>query len=345
MNLEAEQTTAVAEAGQVLQQVAEHLLLGRCLAVAAESGIADLLAEGPRTADELARMTGMHGETLLRMLALLASHGFFVRQGGEHFALNARAATLRADVPGSLRDRLRLPLQDLLWRTYEKLPEMIRTGQPAFECAFGASLFHYLSEHAALNEIFDRAMACVSQDEDAAIAALCPVPPGARITDVGGGRGGLLAAILERHPTTTGVLFDQPQVVYSPAALQVPHLVGRWQCVGGDFFAAVPPGSDLYLLKRVVHDWDDARAVLILRNCRLAMTGANRLLIIEALLGSGCAPDPVVAMDVNIMALTGGRERSAAQFRALCRSAGLEVAHIVTTGRPGMPALIEARPI
>jgi hypothetical protein len=342
---EAQWLAGTAEAERILQSTATHLLLARCLAMVAEAGIADLLAAGPRTATELAARSGLNADALGRVLRFLASQGFFAGDEDQHFRLTPLAEALRADVPGSLRERLRLPLQDLVWRTYQELPHALFTGEPAFDHAFGEPFFSYLAGHPDLNAIFDRAMARVSALENEGVAAAYPFAIGARVVDVGGGQGGLLAAVLERHPGVRGVLFDQPNVVAAPLELEVSNLTGRWECIGGDFFESVPPGADVYLLKRILHDWEDARAIRILANCRAAMTAHARLLIVEAIANPSRSPDPVAQLDVNIMALTAGRERSEPEFRRLCGSAGLAVTRIVRLSAPAVVAIIEVRTV
>ncbi len=329
------------ELGAFLQQLNAHTLLLRCLGALAEQGIADRLVPGPRTAAELAAGAGLHEETLYRVLRFAAAHGVFREDEAGRFHLTRRAEGLRVGVSGSVRDRLRRPWQDLIWHTYERVPDMLRTGDPAFELAHGRAFFDFLAGQPELGSAFDRTMARVSQDENPVIAASYPFERYPWVVDVGGGQGGLLAAVLECHATVHGVLLDQPQVVAAPEALADPRFAGRWEAVAGDFFRSVPPGGDLYLLKRILHDWDDTDALAVLEACREALRGEARLLVIDAVMKAGNEPDPNKFLDVNIMALTGGRERTGEEFRTLAGEAGLSLLGITPLPAPATLSLIE----
>ena len=325
-----------------LQELNTHTLVLRCLGAVAEQRIADRLAPGPKTAAELATGAGLHEETLYRILRFLASFGFFGEDEQGRFHLLPRGQVLRVGVPGSVRDRLRRPWQEMLWRSYERIPEMLRTGDTAFDLAHGRSLFEYLAQHPDLNTVFDRTMARLSQIENPVIAASYPFDRFDWVVDVGGGQGGLLAAVLERYPRVRGVLFEQPQVVSAPEQLADARFEGRWDAVAGDFFKTIPPGGDLYVLKRILHDWDDDRVVMILHACRDALRDKARLLIIDAVMKPGNEPDPNKFMDVNIMTLTAGRERTESEFRRLCSAAGLQLHKVIPLPAPATLSIIEA---
>jgi len=334
---------AAAEANALLSQLNSHAALLRLLAVLAEHGVADLLAAGPRTANELAVAARLHADALHRVLRFVASFGFFAETPDGRFELTPLAATLRSDVPGSIRDRLRLPWQDLLWRSYQQLPETLASGRNAFELAHGRPMFEYLADHPEINATFDRSMARVSQLENPLVARAWPFGAHGLVVDVAGGQGGLLAAVLREHPGVRGLLFDQPQVAAAPAALGDPQLAGRWQARGGDFFAQVPAGGDVYLLKRVLHDWDDERALAILRSCRAALSPTARLLVVDAVITAGNSPDPNKFLDINMLTLNSGRERSATELRALCEAAGLVVERLQPLPAPATLSVLEAR--
>ncbi len=331
-----------AETAFFLQELYGHVLLVRCLVTVAEQGIADRLGPGPKTAAELAAGAGLHQETLYRVLRFLASFGFFIEDDAGRFQLTPRGEFLRNNVPGSVRDRLRRPWQDLLWRTYERLPEMLRTGATAFDQAHGQSFFEYLASHPDINTIYNRSTARLSQIENPVIAASYPFGDFPYVVDVGGGHGGLLAAVLDRHAQVYGVLFDLPQVVASADALAAERHSGRWEGIGGDFLRTIPPGGSLYVLKRIVHDWDDDRVLALLTSCREALRGTARVLVIDAVMEPGNAPDPNKYMDVNIMALTGGRERTEAEFRRLFAAAGLSLLRVLPLPAPVPLAILEA---
>ena len=334
---------ATAEVAELLQQLNAHAVLLRLLTALAELGIADRLAAAPQTAATLARDARLDAGVLYRVLRYVASHGFFHEDDAGRFHLTPRAQALRADVPGSVRGRLRRPWHDLLWRCYERLPDTLHDGSDAFALAHGQPMFEYLASHPEVAGIFDRSMARVSQLENPIVAATYPFGESGVVVDVAGGQGGLLAAVLERHPGVQGLLFDQPQVIAAPEPLLDPRFAGRWRAEGGDFFSRVPAGGDVYLLKRVLHDWDDARALAILRHCRAAMTPDARLLIVDAVIAPGNAPDPNKFLDINMLALNPGRERSAAELRELCTAAGLAIERLWPLPAPATLTITETR--
>ncbi len=323
----------MAQRSEQADPAAIHEILGsvavaRCLHVVVELGIADLVAERPMTAGELAAATGAHADSLYRILRMLAARGIFSEDDKRRFHLTSAASILRSNVEGSLRDRLRLAWQNLIWASYGELPHTVMTGEAAFERAHGLPLFDYLAENPDANQAFDRAMAQISGPEDAAVAAAYDFGRHQLVVDVGGGTGGLLAAVLSRYPDVEGILFDQPQVVAAPDHLDV-DLLDRCRVVAGDFFESVPADANAYVLKRIVHDWDDATAADLLDRCRAAARSAGRVLVVEAVMRPGNEPDPHKAQDVGMMVLTRGRERTAAEFRSLFGRSGLRLGRII----------------
>ncbi|MDE0171357.1 MAG: methyltransferase [bacterium] len=312
----------------VIHEVLGSVAVARCLHVIAELGIADRVAERPMTVDDLAAATGAHPDSLYRILRMLAARGIFSEDGERRFHLTAAASILRSGVEGSVRNRLRLAWQDLIWASYGELPHTVMTGEAAFERAHGLPLFDYLAEHPSANHAFDRAMAQISGPEDAAVAAAYDFGRHRLVVDVGGGTGGLLAAVLSRYPDVEGILFDQPQVVASTDHLEG-ELLERCRVVAGDFFETIPADGDTYVLKRIVHDWDDATAADLLDRCRAAVRGDGRVLVVEAVMRPGNEPDPHKAQDVGMMVLTRGRERTAAEFRSLFGRSGLRLRRII----------------
>jgi hypothetical protein len=316
---------ATASLDQLLARSLEGALTYRCLSIVAELGVADALADSSLPLDELAARCGADPLSLGRVLRLLAASGAFHEDPPGVFALGPFGDGLRTGVPGSVRDRLRAAWQDLAWSAYGALPAAVRTGRPAFDLAFGMPVFDYFAVHPEHGAAFDRAMARVSAPEEAAIAAAFDFGTGRRIVDVGGGRGGLLRAVLASHTDVNAVLFDRAGVIAGIDTASFP--AGRLAVQAGDFFTAVPSGGDLYLLKRILHDWSDADAIGILRNIRAALSaGGQGVLVIEAIIGDGNDPDPVKVQDVNMLALTSGRERRLDEFVALFTAAGLRLA-------------------
>lgn len=329
---------------EFLQNVTGKLLLARVLAIVTDLGIADLLGDGPKSAESLAEATGSHCDSLSRMLRMLAGHGIFARNEEGLIELTPRAELLQADHPDSLRDMLLLAWQDLQWNTIYALPEAVMTGENAFEHAHGKSFFDYLAEHRELNAIFDRRMRVISQADNKAVAESYAFDDFATILDVGGGLGGLLGEIVRRHSSCLTALYEQPQVFSGAPAEGGDEPAQRIARIAGNFFECIPAGFDLYVLKRIIHDWDDERAIVILRNCRSVMQTDSRLLVIDAVMKPGNEPDPNKDLDISIMALTPGRERTEDEFSALLTAADLRLTRVIPASEPSTLSLIEAAP-
>jgi len=308
------------------------------MALMAELGVADKIAQEPQTPGELARACGVNADVLMRMLRYLAANGIFAADdtGAIH---NTPTSELLRDVPGSQRDQMRASWQDVVWDSYRRLDETLRTGQTAFDVAFGLSFFEYLAKNPEIGARFNASMALMSAPENAALAAAYPFR--GTVVDVGGGRGGLIAAILQAHAGVRGVLYDRPEVLQNRNELLVADQMKRCTLVCGDFFASVPGNADLYVLKRILHDWDDSDAIRILRSCRAAMQPDARILVVDAVLKPGNDPDPNKMLDLGIMALTHGRERTAMDFQQLFDSAGLKLVRIIPPAPPSPMSIIE----
>ncbi len=321
-----------------LGQLGTQVLLSRCIAMMAEIGIADLVAERPQTSEELAVACNVNADALMRILRFLAANGVFQADASGAISNTAISELLRR-TQGSLRDQVRSSWQDVIWDTYRQLPETLRTGEPAFDKAFGMSFFDYLSAHQDIGARFDASMALMSMPENAVLAAAYPFH--GTVVDVAGGHGGLISAILRKHLDVRGVLFDQAQVLQYVAKLLVAEQLDRCSLCAGDFFTSVPADGDVYVLKRVLHDWTDAEAIRILRACRAALRANSRVLAIDAVLRPGNAPDPNKMLDVGIMALTHGRERTAADFQRLFDAAGLKLLRIIPPTAPSTMSMVE----
>jgi hypothetical protein len=254
--------------------------------VAAKLGVADLLRAGPKSSPELAAAVNVNPQALYRVLRALASLGIFAETDPGSFALTPLAEPLRSDVPGSLLASAVLYGEGWWWQACGELLHSIRTGQPAFDHVHGKPLFGYLNSASDAAAVFNDHQTNMTRQDAAAVVAAYDFTGCARVVDIGGGHGALAAAILRACPRTTVLLFDQPGVVVgAPQRLRAEGVMDRWTCVAGDFFDSVPPGGDAYVLKDIVHDWDDGQAIAILRNCRVAMTPAPavpaRLLVVE----------------------------------------------------------------
>ncbi|KAA6222795.1 SAM-dependent methyltransferase [Streptomyces albofaciens JCM 4342] len=316
-------------------QLTEHALAylhSAALRAAALLGVADHLADGPRTAGELAAATGADAGYLRRVLRLLATREVFREDAATGaFHLTPAADPLRSDAPSSMRDAVIMLTDDPFWRPAGRLADTVRSGRTVFDEIFGVPYFAHLERVPEAGGVFDTGMAGLAESENDPIAAAYDFPATGTVVDVGGGRGGLLRQVLRRNPGLTGVLYDQESVLRHHT-LDLPDLTGRWQTAAGDFFTAVPPGADVYLLKRILHDWNDADCLRILRACRTAMTRpGSRLLAIDAVLPPGNSPHPGKTMDVLMMTSLNGRERDEPAFHQLLTEAGLKPGRTIPT--------------
>ena len=311
--------------------------------VAATLGVADHLADGSQTVEDLATRVGADAGALYRLLRALASVGVFTEVEPSAFGLTPMAESLRSDVPGSQRAPARVMGSDEWWRAWGQLGHSVRTGQTLFEHVHGSPAFTYMAEHPKLRQLFQDAMTGFVSQTCAAVIAAYDFTPYATIVDVGGGHGALMGSILQASPQTKGIVFDLPHVVEgAKQPLDELEVASRYQCVGGDFFVAVPPGADAYILTSIIHDWDDERSKVILENCRKAMSPSGKVLLVEMVIPPGDTPFFGKILDLEIMVTPGGRERTADEFRALLSSAGLELTRIVPTEAPS--SIIEAVP-
>ncbi|MET7356946.1 methyltransferase [Streptomyces sp. NPDC005562] len=326
-------------AGQIVEHALGHLF-SAALRTAVRCGIADRLAAGPRTAGQLAEPTDTDPGHLRRVLRYLATRGIFREDGTGAFHLTPLSQALRTDVPDSMHAAVLLMTDPAFQRTSAGLEETVRRAGASFERLFGKPLFTYLAEDPALRELFDRGMASISGPVDAVIAGTYPFPEKGTVVDVGGGRGGLLRAVLRGRPGLTGVLFDQEPVMHTHVLADDETVRGRWRAEPGDFFTEVPEGGDLYVLKHVLHDWPDEACLRILRNCRAVMTPEARLLIVDCVLPSGNAPHLGKTLDVAMAAVVDGQERTEDEFSALLTGAGLRLTRILPTET--YPSIVEA---
>ena len=315
--------------------------------VAAKLGLADQLVQGPQTPQQLARTVGANPQALYRLLRALASLGLFAETADGAFAVTPLAQLLQANVAGSLRGLALLYGEEWLWQAYGRMLYSVQTGQPAFDYTHGEPLFDYLHHHPAAAALFNEAMSGYSAQEAAAILAAYDFSGVSMVVDLGGGHGALVTALLQAYPHLSGIVFDQAAVVEGARRRLADAGVGaRASCVAGDFFAAVPSGGDVYVLKSVLHDWDDAAALRILRSCRRAMGQQARLLVIERVVPPRNTPAEAKLFDINMLVVAGGQERTEREYDALFQAAGFKLTRIIPTRSPlslieGVPA---ARP-
>ena len=314
----------------LLQMVAGYWV-SQSLYVAAKLGIADLLKDGPRSADELAAATGAHADSLYRLLRALAGVGVFAEGEGRRFRQTPLSAPLQSG-PNSARALTIHTCERASWHAWGDLLHSITTGETAFAHTHGQEVFPYYAEHPESAEPFNQAMTEYSAVVAEAVNRAYDFSEFEKIVDIGGGHGQLLASVLKQNPRARGVVFDQPEVAEgAQAALAAEGLSERCEAAGGDFFEAVPAGGDAYLLKSIIHDWDDERSVRILRNINRAMKDGGRLLLVETYIPEGDGPAFSKLSDLHMMVMTGGRERTAFEFAKLFRRSGFRLTRIIPT--------------
>ena len=329
--------------GATLGRLIVGFQVSQAIHVAAALGVADLLADGPRTSDELAAATNAHSGSLYRLLRALASVGVFHEDEGRLFSLTPMGALLRSDVPGSLRGWAMHVGRPYFQAAWSHLEHSIRTGDNAFQHVHGTDVWAFRAEHPDESAIFDLAMESLTGAANQALLDAYDFGRFETVIDVGGGNGALLAALLGEFPAMRGVLLDQPHVVANAAAvLERAGVADRCEIVGGSFFDEVPTGGDAYTLKSIIHDHEDERAVAILRICRRAMAADATLLLIERIVGPPNEDPRTKFSDLNMLVAPAGRERTLQEWDALVTRAGFRL----TTATPSTSglAVIEAVP-
>lgn len=324
-----------------LLALANGYQLSQALTVATALGLADLLAHGPRTVDDLAAQTGVHAPSLHRLLRALSARGVFSEVASGAFALTPLAEPLRRDAPDSIVASVR-DIGASLYRVWGDLKESIRTGEPAFPRVFGMPSWEYRAGDPEASARFNARMTEGARARGRALAAAYEFWESV-VVDVGGGTGALLFEVLRAHPYTAGTIYDLPHLVReAEREIGAAGMAERCAFAPGDFFERVPGGAERYILSTVLHDWDDERAGVILRRVREACDPSARLLIVEAVLPPGDAPHPAKMHDLHMLLMHGGRERSETEWRFLLARADFAVDRIfpLTTGH----ALIEAVP-
>jgi len=301
--------------------------------VAVVLGLADRLYRGPASATEIARMTGAHPDALRRLMLVLTAIGVLEKAAADRFALTTMGTFLRTDVSGTCAPMAELIGRPYFWRAWGDLVHAIRTGATAFDHVHGRDVWDYRSRHREEADIFDRAMASGTERFAEAVLDACDFSHCEHVVDVGGGDGMFLAKILEAHPSIRGTLFDQPHVV-ARAAQSAEAFEGRYRAVGGNFFDSVPQGGDVYLLKWILHDWSDAASIAILKSCRRSMNPAGKIVIGEYIIDPKSTAPDAAFMDLMMMVMNGGRERTRGEFSSLLRAAGFRLTSITPTATP-----------
>jgi ubiquinone/menaquinone biosynthesis C-methylase UbiE len=316
--------------------------LSQAIHVAARLGIADLVKDEPKTAAELARLTGTHPLALHRLLRALASVGIFAADEDGRFGLTDMARCL-LDEPMSQRT-VALMLGDEHYASWGQLLYSVKTGKPAFDHLYGKPVFDWLSEHSEQAKIFDAAMTGFHGEETQKIIDAYDFGGFKTVVDVGGGNGSVLTAILSRYPNVRGILYDLPGVIdRARGSLAKAGLAERCQAVAGSFFEKIVPGGDCYLMRHIIHDWTDEQSFTILKNVRKVIPSEGRLLIIEMVIPPGNEEHFGKLLDLNMLVIPGGQERTEARYRALLKQAGFALELIVPT--KAEVSIVEGRPI
>ena len=315
--------------------------LSQAIYVAAKLGLADLLKDGPKTCSALAGATGADGPALFRLMRALSSAGVFVHLPHDHFALSCVGESLQSHVPGSLRSIV-ITIGEIHYQAWGDLLQSVRTGSPAFNNVFGTGLFEYLQRNSEAADAFNGGMTDLSSLLAYAVLMAYDFSGISSLVDIGGGQGKLLRRIVELNPGIKGMVFDLEPAIDAARHHLGSDGCGRCAAVAGDFFASVPEGADAYILCGVIHDWDDDRSIRILRNCHTAMSKNGRLLLVEIVVPEAGANCFSKLLDLNMLVMTGGRERTRSEFGALLDAAGFRLARIVPTIAP--QCVIEAVP-
>jgi len=310
--------------------------------MAAKLGLADKLADEPKSAVELAGPLALHAASLHRLLRTMASLGLLTERE-RRFSLTKLGEALRSDAPGAARSTLLMTGSNWVGSGFANFFHSLQTGGTGFEKAQGVSFFDYLAQHPEDASVFSEAMIGLHGAEPPAVAAAYDFSMFQTVVDIGGASGNMLAAILGRHPKPRGVLFDRPHVVIDAARLLRDNGVAdRVTIEAGDFFQSVPSGGDAYVLSHILHDWNDDQCIAILGHCRKAMNPGGRLLIVEMVLPHGDAPHPGKILDMVMLVLVGGQERTEDEYARLLEKAGFRLSRIVGTQSP--VSVVEAVP-
>jgi hypothetical protein len=326
-----------------LIQMGNAFWVSRLVYAAAKLGLADQLEGGPKSAAELSDATNTHAPSLHRLLRTLASLGILTERDAQRFALTPLGEALKTGAPGGARSSVLTFGSEWQSGAWKEIMHSLETGESGMEKAWNMPLFDHLAQHPEEAALFSEAMVGFHGDEPPAVAAAYDFSQFETIVDLGGATGNLLSAILTRHARLCGVLFDRAHVVNeAPAFLAKRGVAERVNIVAGDFFETVPGGGDAYLLSHIIHDWNEEQCLTILGHCRKVMKPSSRLIIIESVLPDGDTPHPGKLLDMVMLVLTGGQERTEAEYSALLDKAGFRLTSVVDTA--SAVSLVEAVP-
>ena len=320
----------------VLFQMVTGKWISQALGTVVEIGVPDQLAKGARPCSDMAREAGVSEDGLYRLLRALASVGLFVERADRRFRLTGMGQLLRSDHPQSLAGYARFTAHDTTWRPWGQLSYSVKTGMPAFDHVFNASIFEHFSRNPEAAAVFDDAMTSISTREARATADGYDFKGVKTLMDVAGGHGHLLATVLRRHKMMRGVLFDLPHVAAGAAATFTrAGITGRVRIESGDFFKELPSGADAIMMKHIIHDWDDHSATQILQACHRALGPQGKVLIVDPVVPPSNVAHYGKLLDLEMLVLTPrGRERTKAEFASLLRGAGFGLSRLIATRSP-----------
>lgn len=305
--------------------------MSQCVYAATALGIADCLKDGPKTCAEIASLTSSYPDTLRRLLRALADMGIFSEDERGRFSLTQLGGLLRADAEGSMKAEILHMLHPSLWGSWGQLLQSVKSGKAAFPEIFGENVWAYRSDNPEAGSAFEKMAAEKSKQQADIILQYLDLANVQQVIDVGGGKGELIANILSNNRKLRGLLFDRADVLAgADDLLEAAGAADRCMAIGGDFFNEIPKGGDLYLLKAVIHNWDDENALAILRNCRKAMSSNARIVLLEYVLDSKSLSD-IIIMDLHMLVLHGGKERTSSEFASLLDASGFRLKNILTT--------------
>jgi hypothetical protein len=327
-----EETMTSPPPAAALGQLIWGFTVSQALYTAAKLGIADVLRNGPKSPSEIADAVGADELALHRLCRALTTINILTEDAQGGFATTAMGELLSSDHPQSMRPMAILMGSPFVWRPWGELSEAIVTGMPAFDQVYGETFFEYFGRRPEDASVFNEAMSGATSDQLPAILAAYDFSGFSKIADVGGGQGALLRGILEQYPNATGVLCDVPSVVAEASEIRGTSVADRCEYVGADIFQSVPLGADAYILKAIVHDWSDAQSIQILLNCRQAIRDDGKILLIELVIKPSNEPDFAKWLDLNMLVVLPGRERTEEEFRDLYAAAGFQLTRIIPTG-------------
>jgi len=319
---------------QMLQIITGYWI-SQAVGTAARLGVSDQLADRPKTSSEVASAVGADPQALFRLMRMLASIGVFTLDKQERFALTPLGDTLRSSVPGSVRNFAVAETAPGHWQPWGKMYEAIKTGEPMCKPALGMELWDWYSKNPEEGEYFNGAMGDLSAAVSGEVTRIYDFATFQKVVDVGGAHGILLAAILKANPKMRGILFDLQHVTATAGeSLKTQGIGQRCEVVTGDFFESVPPGADIHVLKQIIHDWSDTECATILRNCHQALKPNGKLLLVEMVIPPDNSPSMAQAMDLNMLVLLTGRERTESEYRDLLAAGGFKLERVMPTQTP-----------